>query len=321
MTRVSKCNIYHKVSTDSGFDEPCGLAIGSFDGVHRGHQAIVQNVVEQSHRLGIKARLLTFYPRPSEYFAADKILPSLMSWREKVGFLATLGLDDVICMPFNARLSRLSAEDFVQDILLDGLKAQYLSIGEDFHFGANRGGNAALLEDMSETVGFELAITDTQLDGDARISSTRIRQSLLEGDMDSAERMLGRPYQLAGRVIQGRQLGREIGVPTANLHLKRNRLCVNGVFAAKAWLGDRAYIAVANVGYRPAVNKLDKPLLEVHLLDYDGDLYGEWLEVDLLYKMREEQEFDSLQSLVQQIHIDIEKARDWHSGDALNISA
>lgn len=312
MASFSNCNIHHKVSTDQGLNEPCALAVGSFDGVHLGHQSIVRGVVEESRRLGIKARLLTFYPRPSEYFAADKILPSLMSWREKVCFLASLGLDDVICMPFNNRLSKLPARTFVQQILLEGLNAKYLSVGEDFHFGANRGGNAEMLESMSKAAGFELQIAETRLDGESRISSTRIRQCLIEGNMSSAERMLGRPYRLGGKVIRGRQLGRQIGVPTANLHLKRTRLCVNGVFTATAWLNGASYPAVVNVGYRPAVDQLDKPLLEAHLLDYDGDLYGQRLEVDLLYKLRQEQNFDSLQALTEQIHTDIKMAKDWH---------
>lgn len=318
MAFFSQCNIHHKVSTDRGFDEPCALAIGSFDGVHLGHQSIVRDVVEQSRRMGVKARLLTFYPRPSEYFAADRILPSLMSWREKVCFLASLGLDDVICMPFNMSLSQLPADDFVQKILLNGLNTKYLSVGEDFHFGAKRSGNAATLANMSQVAGFELKIAETQLDGASRISSTRIRQHLIEGEMSAAERMLGRPYRLGGKVIRGRQLGRQIGVPTANVHLKRTRLCVNGVFTAVAWLGETAYPAVVNVGYRPAVDQLDKPLLEAHLLDYDGDLYGQRLEVDLLYKLREEQKFDSLQTLTQKIHSDIEEAKAWHRNQADN---
>lgn len=288
------------------------MAIGSFDGVHLGHQSIIRGVVEESRRLGIKSRLLTFYPRPSEYFAADKILPSLMSWREKVGFLASLGLDDVICMPFNKKLSKLTAEQFVQQILLEGLSVKHLSVGEDFHFGANRSGNAESLKKMSEKLDFQVKVAETQLDESSRISSTRIRQCLIEGDMPVAERMLGRPYRLGGRVIRGKQLGRTIGVPTANLHLKRTRLCVNGVFTAVVWLEGEAKPAILNVGYRPAVDQLDKPLLEVHLLDYDGDLYGRYLEVDLLHKLRDEKKFDSIEELTAQIQADVQSAQEWH---------
>jgi len=289
------------------------LAIGSFDGVHLGHQSIVRDVVQEAKRSGIKSRLLTFYPRPSEYFAADKILPSLMSWREKVCFLASLGLDDVICMPFNKRLSRLPADQFVQQILVEGLNAKYLTVGEDFHFGAKRGGNAELLKTLSESAGFRVQIAQTQLDESSRISSTRIRQCLIEGDMRAAERMLGRPYRLGGRVIRGKQLGRTIGVPTANLHLKRTRLCVNGVFTAVVWLDGEAKPAILNVGYRPAVDQLEKPLLEVHLLNYDGDLYGQYLEVDLLHKLRDEQKFDSIEELTAQIQADVQTAQHWHN--------
>lgn len=312
MSPLPRCNIHHKVSTDRGFEEPCGLAIGSFDGVHLGHQAIVKGVVEQSRRMGIKARLLTFYPRPGEYFAGDKTLPSLMNWREKVCFLASLGLDDVICMPFNSRLSQLSAESFVQEIMLDGLNAKYLSVGEDFHFGVNRSGNADFLKQISEKAGFQLDIATTCRDGEERISSTRIRQALLQGDLQSASRMLGRPYRLSGKVVQGKQLGRTLGVPTANVHLRRSRLCVQGVFCARVLVSGVVYDAVANIGCRPTVDKGDKPLLEVHLLDYDANLYGQRLEVDLLFKLREERSFDSLQSLKQQIYKDIDKAKSWH---------
>ncbi len=318
MSPLPRCNIHHKVSTDRGFEEPCGLAIGSFDGVHLGHQAIVKGVVEQSRRMGIKARLLTFYPRPGEYFAGDKILPSLMNWREKVCFLASLGLDDVICMPFNRRLSQLTAEAFVQEILLSGLNAKYLSVGEDFHFGANRSGNAGFLKQVSHTAGFQLDIAATCTDGDERISSTRIREALLKGDLSSASRMLGRPYRLSGKVVQGNQLGRTLGVPTANVHLRRSRLCVKGVFCARVLVSGVAYAAVANVGYRPTVDKRDKPLLEVHLLDYDGDLYGQRLDVDLLFKLREERSFDSLQSLKLQIFRDIDEAKSWHQNQPDN---
>ncbi len=316
MASISFSNIHHKLSTDRGFDEPCGLAIGSFDGVHLGHQAIVRRVVEESNRLGLKSRLLTFYPRPSEYFAPEKIMPSLMSWREKVCYLSGLGLDDVICMPFNKRLSRLSAEDFIQEILITGLKAKYLSVGADFRFGANRGGDTELLQKRGSELDFNVGIAETQIHASSRISSTRIRESLLQGDLETAQEMLGRPYCLAGRVIRGNQLGRQMGVPTANVHLRRTRICVNGVYAVGASCDGKAFTGVANIGYRPTVDKLEKPLLEVHLLDYDGDLYGKQLEVDLLHKIRGEQKFDSLQILQQQILKDVEEAKKWHLGQS-----
>lgn len=312
MTTVS--NIHHKVSTDRGFDEPCGVAIGSFDGVHLGHQAIVRRVVEESNRLGLKSRLLTFYPRPSEYFAPDKIMPSLMSWREKVYYLSGLGLDDVICMPFNKGLSRLSAERFIQDILIRGLNAKYLTVGADFRFGTCRVGDTELLKKVGIESGFNVEIAETQTYAYSRISSTRIRESLLQGDLKTAELMLGRPYSLAGRVIRGNQLGRQMGVPTANVHLRRSRICVNGVYAVSARCEGEPLNGLANIGFRPTVDKLEKPLLEVHLLDYDGDLYGKQLEVELLYKIRGEQKFDSLQLLQQQILRDVEEARSWHLG-------
>ena len=309
---ISATKIHHRVTSDRGFDAPCSLAIGSFDGVHLGHQSIIRKVVEQAKNLGIKSRLLTFYPRPSEYFAPGKTLPSLMSWREKVSFLSGFGLDDVICMPFNQSFSKVSAKDFIGQILVDGLNAKYLSVGADFRFGADRAGDASLLVKSGEAKGFSVEIADTQTFAQMRISSTRIRQALLAGDMESAREMLGRSYRLGGKIIRGNQLGRTMGAPTANLHLMRSRLCVDGVFAARVLHGGEIYPAIANIGFRPAVDNLQKPLLEVHLLDYDSDLYERRLEVDLLHRIRGEQKFASLSALQNQILKDIDQAKLWH---------
>ena len=312
MTGISSAKIHHRLSALRAFQQPCSLAIGSFDGVHLGHQAIVEQVVAYAQDRGLESRLLTFYPRPSEYFAEDKTLPSLMSWREKVSFLANLGLDDVICMPFNRSLSELSPKDFIEQILVQGLKAEYLTVGSDFRFGAKKGGDPKLLESLSSDFGYQLGIASTKTFEGSRISSTSIREALLDGNMELAERLLGRSYRLCGRVIRGKQLGRQLGAPTANVHLKRRRLCVNGVYVAKAWVQGLSYDAIANVGVRPAVDNLEKPLLEVHLLDYDRDLYGQQLEVDLLHKIRSEKKFDSLAILQRQIGEDIAEAKRWH---------
>ena len=313
MAGISSTKIHYRLGSHRSFEQACSLAIGSFDGVHLGHQAIVEQVVEYAKERGLKARLLTFYPRPSEYFAADKTLPSLMSWREKVSFLARLGLDDVICMPFNRQLSLLSPKDFVDQVLVQGLKAKYLTVGSDFRFGAGRGGDSKLLATLASDFGYQLEIAATKTFEGSRISSTSIREALLKGDMETAKQLLGRAYRLCGLVVRGKQLGRQLGAPTANVHLKRQRLCVNGVYSAIAWVDGQAYEAIANVGIRPAVDNLEKPLLEVHLLDYDRDLYGQRLEVDLLHKIRSEQNFESLAILQKQISEDIAEARRWHA--------
>lgn len=304
--------IYHRIRHGLLDPRPAALAIGSFDGVHLGHQAIIRDLIRQAREKDFCSRVLTFYPRPAEFFAPEKALPGIMGWREKVEFLSDLGVDEVLCIAFNRRLSQMPAELFVQDILGRQLNTRHLIVGEDFSFGRQRRGDLAMLQQMGPATGFSVQVADTvEIDGQ-RISSTAIRKALVSGDLKQAEKWLGRPYSLTGRVMRGQQLGRQWGIPTANLNLKGRRLCVSGVFVGHALVDSVRIPAVINVGHRPAVDALPRPVLEAHLLDFSADLYGRRLQVELHQKLRDEQAFPSLDLLRQQIERDIETARKWH---------
>ncbi len=305
--------IYHRIHRGQQDRSPGLLAIGSFDGVHLGHQAIIGDLVEQARQLNCCARVLTFYPRPAEFFAPGKTLPGIMGWREKVEFIASLGVDEVLCVPFNRRLSQLPAEKFIKDILVEQLRARRLIVGADFNFGRDRLGSVAMLQEWGPQLGFEVQVAQTVAVQGERVSSTAIRKALVAGEMDHASRLLGRPYSLSGRVVRGAQLGRQWGIPTANLNLKGRRLCAAGVFVGNALVDSVRIPAAINIGHRPAVDSLPRPVLEAHLLDFNADLYGKRLEVELLHKIRDEVAFDSLELLRQQIETDVKTARQWHA--------
>ena len=306
--------LYRKVESPALAAQPCALAIGTFDGVHQGHQLVVEMAVEQARRLGIRARVLTFYPRPVDYFDPSGASPALMNWREKVSALLALQLDDVVCVPFGRRIASLTAALFIDEMLVGQLAARHICVGSDFRFGADRAGDVQLLAEHAQAGGFGVEVAATREVGGERISSTRIRDALQQGNLQAASSMLGRPYSLCGRVIAGNQLGRQLGAPTANIDMRRNRLCVAGVYVARVWLHEvkRYWPAVANIGHRPAVDARPRPLLEVHLLGYSGNLYGRQLEVELLDKLRDEKGFASLQDLQAQIAVDRDQASAWH---------
>ncbi len=290
----------------------CGLTIGSFDGVHLGHQAVVSELVRQCQHLGIPSSVLTFYPRPAQYFAGEDAAPSLMGWREKVGSLAQLGPDQVICTKFDQHICGLSAQAFVEEVVVGSLNARLVMIGDDFRFGADRGGDYELLKVLGAKYGFTPLRSPTLEQGGARVSSSRIRAELAQGNLASARQLLGRDYSIQGRVVAGRQIGRQLGVPTANIPLSKDRLTIRGVFVVEARLESGAvHQGVANLGYRPAVGQSDHPLLEVHLLDFSENLYGRRLCVSFLQKIRDEQHFATYQALEQQIRADMNWARQW----------
>ncbi len=286
------------------------VTIGSFDGVHLGHQAILQQVKKQAEELRLPSVAMIFEPQPHEFFAGDKAPARLMRLGEKVHALFDQGIDRVFCLPFNSALSQLSADDFIKKVLIDGLGTRYLVVGDDFRFGAGRAGDYSRLESAGEDNGF--AVTDTQsfLIGGERVSSTRIRELLQQNDFTEAARLLGKPYTISGRVVKGNQLGRELGAPTANVHLHRYRSPLSGVFCVKVALssGDHAQ-GVANVGVRPTLGGSAKPILEVHLFERNDDLYGQEIFVEFVHRLREEQRFDGLEQLKQQIQRDIKQAR------------
>lgn len=288
------------------------VTIGSFDGVHKGHKAIIRQVQQQADKLGLASVVMTFEPQPHEYFSGDKAPARLMRVRDKARALFTAGIDRVLCLSFNRRLSSLSAEQFVKQILVDGLGVKYLVVGDDFRFGCDRSGDYDFLSAAGERYGFSVTDTETLLHEGERVSSTRIRAALAASEFELAETLLGRPYAISGRVIYGQQLARQWGVPTANVQLHRYRSPLAGVFAVTATLIDGAeYFGVANVGVRPTIGGEAKPILEVHLFEFDGNLYGQEVSVQFKHKLRDEKKFDSLNELKEQIYRDRDQAKEW----------
>ncbi len=286
------------------------VTLGTFDGVHLGHQTILRQVTDQAKALGLPSVVVIFEPQPHEYFAGDRAPARLMRLREKLLALFAAGIDRVLCLQFNRRLSSLSARDFVETILVAGLGVRHLVVGDDFRFGSDRKGDYQFLVQMASEKGFQVIDTHTyEIDGE-RVSSTRIRAVLDKADFQEAARLLGRPYVISGHVQSGQQLGRQLGTPTANVHLRRYRSPLGGVFAVEVTLPSGGqYVGVANVGVRPTVDGTGKPLLEVHLFDFSGDLYGKLINVEFKAKLRDEQRFASLDELKAQIQRDIQQAK------------
>ncbi len=289
----------------------CVATIGNFDGVHLGHQAVLGELAEKGNEMGLPTVVITFEPQPQEYFIHGVIPPRLTRLREKLKALMRFSVDRVLCLSFNPKLAALSAEEFVQKVLIDGLGVKYLVVGDDFHFGRNRSGNFEMLKQVGKQHQFEVVNMHTfGISGD-RVSSTRIRQALQAGDLQQAEQLLGRPYRMSGRVAHGNKLGRTIGFPTANLFLHRKKTPVDGVYAVEMFGIDGEPVAgVANVGTRPTVDGT-RSLLEVHLFDFDQDIYGTHVDVDFLMKIREERKFESFNALKQQILKDKAKAENF----------
>ena len=288
----------------------CVATIGSFDGVHLGHQVILQQLIQVARTQGLPAVVIVFEPQPHEFFAGDKAPARLMRMREKLDALWAAGIDKVLCLNFNETLRNLSAEQFIERVLVQGLAIKHLVVGDDFRFGCDRKGDFALLQTKGAECGF--AVTDThtlEVDGE-RVSSTRIRHLLEMGDFVQAEKLLGKPYGIYGRVVYGKQLGKQLGVPTANVNLRRYRSPLHGVFAVTAIFTDGTQVqGVANIGVRPTVNGLKKPLLEVHLFNFSRTIYGEVIDVVFHHKVREEKKFASLDELKVQLQTDISQAR------------
>ena len=294
-------------------DRGCVLTIGNFDGVHRGHQALLRRLMEDARARGLPARVLTFEPHPREFFAPpEQRPPRLSSLREKLLLLASCGVDAVHVCRFNAAFAALSAREFVR-LVVDALHPVHVLIGDDFRFGRNRAGNLAFLAQAGQVANFTVtpmhSVTD---DNGARFSSSAIRAALQKGELDIAAHHLGRPYTIAGRVSQGRRLGRTLGFATANILLRYDVPALSGVFAVRVeGLGERLFDAVANLGWRPTVQEFSRPCLETHLFDWQGDCYGRRLRVHFLHRLRAEHKFASLDALKAQIARDAEDARQW----------
>jgi riboflavin kinase/FMN adenylyltransferase len=292
-------------------EEKSVVTIGSFDGVHIGHQAILQQVKEASQRLQIPSVAMTFEPQPREYFSAERAPARLMRLREKIDTLLDLGVDRVVCLQFNRQLRNLSATDFVEQVLVRGLAVKHLIVGDDFHFGCDRSGDFAMLTEQGKRLGFDVQDTATVESQGRRVSSTLVREVVDQGDFPRAAELLGKPFSISGVVGYGQQLGRELGFPTANVQLNRFSAPLSGVFAVRVNVGGTLYCGAANVGLRPTVGDLVKPILEVHLLDFSGDLYGQRIAVEFQHKIREEIKFTTVEKLVDTITKDVKKIRQW----------
>ena len=287
----------------------CVATIGNFDGLHRGHRAMVEAVRRQARDRDEKAAVMLFEPQPVEFFAPDKAPPRLMTLRDKLRALAELEVDQVLCARFDDQFRSRSARNFVQQLLVDGLGVRHLVVGDDFRFGQDRAGDFDYLQTAGQEFGFTVEDTPTCEHGGARVSSTRIREALADGDLISAEALLGRPYSISGRVRHGDEIGRTIDVPTANLQPGQNRMAVAGVYAVTVTGGGlRDAPAVASVGRRPTVAGRENRL-EVHVLDFAGDLYEQHLDVAFRHFIRPEEKYDGLEALKSAIRRDIEQAR------------
>ena len=286
----------------------CVATIGNFDGVHLGHRTILETLKQQAFELDARVCVITFEPQPREFFQKNKAPARLSNLREKLVLLSEHHVDQVLCLPFNEKLRSLNADEFVQQVLIDGLSIRYLIVGDDFRYGCNREGDFEHLQAMGEQFGFEICDTRTVLMAEDRISSTRVRYAIATHQMSEAKRLSGHPYTMIGRVIKGQQLGRQLGFPTANIRIHHRRLPLQGVFAVQVRVDGHCFEAVANLGVRPSVSGT-RPVLEVHMLDFKGDLYDQTLRVEFVEKIRDEQKFESLEALRAAIGNDIEIAR------------
>lgn len=288
----------------------CVATIGAFDGVHHGHRAVLAQLIAKGKELGLPSVVIVLEPLPREYFAPVEAPPRLTSFRERYELLKACGIDRVLRVKFDAELSKVSAEDFIRDIFVDGLGIKYFVVGDDLRFGHERRGDFTLLRGEGEQHGFEVVATNTlKIEGE-RSSSTRIRQALQESNFELAEQLLGRPYSITGKVVVGQQLGRTLGFPTANIQLRRNRSALSGVYAVEVeGLGDTTVKGVANIGVRPTVNTTITAILEVHLLDFNADIYGKTLRVIFREKIRDEKKFASLDELKDNIQRDVDSAK------------
>jgi len=288
---------------------PTALTIGNFDGVHLGHQAMLAELRRAAARLGVPACVLTFEPHPREFFAPDKAPTRLTSLREKLELLAGCGIERVHLCRFDFRFAQIAAEDFVERILARGLGARWLLAGDDFRFGARRAGDLALLKRIGPRLGVEVSALPSFLQDGERVSSTAVRRALAAGELARAERLLGRAYSISGRVVRGDGLGRKLGFPTANVQMKRNRPPLTGIFAVRLQGAADRLRGVASLGVRPTVKRQGAPVLEVHVLDYDGDLYRRHVRVEFLHKFRDEEKYADLATLTRRIALDVENAR------------
>jgi riboflavin kinase/FMN adenylyltransferase len=286
------------------------VTIGTFDGVHRGHQEIIGRVRKAAAERGLPSVVFSFEPTPAEFFRRADPPPRLTRFREKFQALQDCGVDWLFCPPFNADMERLTPTAFIDDLLLATLGVKHLVIGDDFRFAHKRAGRLEDLQLAGRQQGFAVEQLGSIVHNGQRVSSTEIRRALAAGNLEQARALLGRYYRMSGRVVSGRQLGRTLGYPTANVRIARRAVAVQGIFAVQvSGLHRQPVDGVASLGSRPSIDGGGEPLLEVHLFDFDEDIYGRYISVDFVARIRDEEYFPDLESLTQKMHDDAAKAR------------
>lgn len=302
--------------TSSRVKTPIALTIGNFDGVHMGHQAMLKHLHETAKKLGLPACVMTFEPHPREFFSPDQAPTRLTNVREKLKYLIQTNVDRVYICRFDYEFAKISPEHFITRILNEELSVRWLLVGDDFRFGARRAGDITMLQTFSAANGYSVEVMPSITVNDKRVSSTVIRQALVNGDLATASNFLGRPFSMSGRVIDGDKLGKKIGFPTANIQLKHNRPVLSGIFAVSV----RGAIptspmtplpGVASLGVRPTTHHNGHYVLEVHLFDFNQEIYGQRLQVDFLLKLRDEEKFSDINALIRQIEKDIAQTKNY----------
>ena len=294
--------------------------IGTFDGVHYGHQMLISHLQAKSKELGCPSLLVTFEPQPREYFRGNVVPARLTRFREKITILKELGVDYVLCIPFNEQTSSTPANVVIEEFLVRILGIHFLVVGDDFKFGKNAEGDYSMLKEAGDHFGFGVTQFGTMVFDYGRVSSTRVRESLADGDFEIAEKLLGRKYFMMGTVVMGQRLGTTLGTPTANIRLQRYRSALEGIFAVTVSGLDRVYEGSAYVGTRPTVDGTE-PLLEVHLFDFDQDIYGKNLTVTFQHKFREDVKFESMKELQEQIELDLNITRQWFDDNRASLTS
>jgi riboflavin kinase/FMN adenylyltransferase len=290
-------------------DQPCVATIGNFDGVHLGHQSLIRQLVNLARSEGLRSTVITFEPLPMEFFSAETAPARLTDFREKIELLQTLSVDKVVCLRFNEALASLSAQAFIERILIRGLAINKLIVGADFRFGNNREGTIDFLRQTGLQHGFELIPAETYHYNGLRVSSSLVRGHLAIGDFDHVKDLLGRSYSISGRVIHGDKRGKSLGFPTANLACNRVNSPISGVFAVRVHgLGSAVYEGVTNIGTRPVFDG-DRMLIETFIFDFDEDIYGKRISVEFLKRLRDERDFHSVEELCEQMGNDVIKAK------------
>jgi riboflavin kinase/FMN adenylyltransferase len=292
------------------------VTIGAYDGLHLGHQQLLERVTHVAMGEGLTSIVMSFEPTPKEFFGGERPPARLMRFREKFESLQAHGIDLFYCPRFAAPMRDIPAADFIRRILIHGLNARYLVVGDDFHFARRREGTIEHLNSVAGVLGYDVEQVPSVVVNGVRVSSTAIREALGSGDMKTAAKLLGRPYRMSGKIVKGDRVGRTLGYPTANVDLRRRQSAVMGIFAVRVHgLEGGPHDAVASVGSRPTFAGT-KPILEVHIFEFDEDIYGEYIHVDFIAWLREQEKFDLVEDLVAQMGVDAENARSVLAADA-----